>query len=163
MSASKIWRIGILPSPTATWLSFEVKLARSLMCMLNASSDPKALRRYHGAGFRLHPQMFFRGTPDRSQIPVVEKVREGSEGDLDWMDSVDRRTRGAAHGVDHRVLMQQFRLVVSETSTSQGYAYLDDGVALLAATDRRTASRLMWEAIASSDDVLIGHITPENS
>jgi len=131
--------------------------------MLNASSDPKALRRYHGAGFRLHPQMFFRGTPDRSQIPVVEKVREGSEGDLDWMDSVDRRTRGAAHGVDHRVLMQQFRLVVSETSTSQGYAYLDDGVALLAATDRRTASRLMWEAIASSDDVLIGHITPENS
>jgi hypothetical protein len=59
--------------------------------------------------------------------------------------------------------MQQFRLVVSETSTAQGYAYLDDGVALLAATDRRTASRLLWESIASSNDVLIGHITPENS
>jgi GNAT superfamily N-acetyltransferase len=131
--------------------------------MFNASSDPKALRRYHAAGFRLHPQMFLRGTPDRSQIPVVEKVREGSESDLDWMDSVDRQTRGAAHGVDHRILMQQFRLVVSETSTAQGYAYLDDGVALLAATDRRTAARLVWEAIASSDDVLIGHITPENS
>ena len=131
--------------------------------MLNASSDPKALRRYHAAGFQLRPQMFLRGTPDRSQIPVVEKVREGSESDVDWMDSVDRRTRGAAHGVDHGLLMQQFRLVVSETSTAQGYAYLDDGVALLAATDRRTASRLMWEAIASSDDLLIGHITPENS
>jgi GNAT superfamily N-acetyltransferase len=131
--------------------------------MFNASSDPKALRRYHAAGFRLHPQMFLRGTPDRSQIPVVEKVREGSESDLDWMDSVDRRTRGAAHGVDHRILREQFRLVVSETSTSQGYAYLDDGVALLAATDRRTAARLMWEAIASSDDLLIGHVTPENA
>src|SRR3954453_11451808 len=131
--------------------------------MFNASSDPKAVRRYHAAGFALYPHMFLRGTPDRSQIPVVEKVREGSESDLDWMDSVDRRTRGAAHGVDHRILREQFRLVVSETSTSQGYAYLDDGVALLAATDRRTAARLMWEAIASSDDLLIGHVTPENA
>jgi hypothetical protein len=51
---------------------------------------------------------------------------------------------------------------VSETSSAQGYAYLDDGIALLAATDRRTAARLMWEAIASSESVLIGHITPEN-
>jgi GNAT superfamily N-acetyltransferase len=134
-----------------------------LRAMLNASSDPKALRRYHGAGFRLHPQMFLRGTPDRSQIPVVQKVREGSESDIDWMDSVDRRTRGAAHGGDHRVLMRQYRLVVTESSTAQGYAYLDNGIALLAATDRRTAARLMWEAIASSDDVLIGHVTPENS
>jgi hypothetical protein len=48
-----------------------------LRAMLNASSDPKALRRYHDAGFRLHPQMFLRGTPDRSRIPVVEHVREG--------------------------------------------------------------------------------------
>jgi GNAT superfamily N-acetyltransferase len=132
--------------------------------MLNASSDPKALRRYHDAGFTLHPQMFLRGRPDRSRIPVVEKVREGVEGDIDLMDSVDRQTRGAAHGVDHQLLMRQCRLVVSESSTAQGYAYLDDGVALLAATDRRTAARLLWEAIASAeDDVLVGHVTPENS
>jgi GNAT superfamily N-acetyltransferase len=130
--------------------------------MFNASSDPKALRRYHAAGFRLHPQMFLRGTPDRTQIPVVEQVREGTESDVDLMDSVDRQTRGAAHGVDHEQLMRQFRLVVSETSSAQGYAYLDDGVALLAATDRRTASRLMWEALASSENVLVGHITAEN-
>jgi hypothetical protein len=132
--------------------------------MLNASSDPKALRRYHAAGFTLHPQMFLRGTPDRSQIPVVEKVREGSEADIDLMDSVDRQTRGAAHGVDHEVLIRQFRLVVSESSTAQGYAYLHQGVVLLAATDRRTASRLMWEAIASSNEVTtVGHVTAENA
>jgi hypothetical protein len=94
---------------------------------------------------------------------VVEHVREGTETDIDLMDSVDRRTRGAAHGVDHELLIRRFRLVVSETSTAQGYAYLDNGVILLAATDRRTAARLTWEAIASSDDLLIGHITPENS
>jgi GNAT superfamily N-acetyltransferase len=134
----------------------------SLRGMLNASNDPKAVRRYHDVGFRLHPQMFLRGRPDRSTIPVVEKVREGSATDVDLMDSVDRRTRGAAHGPDHEILLEQYRLVVSDTSTGQGYAYLDDGIALLAATDRRTAARLMWEAIASSDDLLIGHITPEN-
>jgi GNAT superfamily N-acetyltransferase len=131
--------------------------------MFNASSDPRALRRYHAAGFTLYPQMFVRGTPDRSQIPVIDRVRDGTESDIDLMDSVDRRTRGAAHGPDHQLLIGQFRLVVSETSSGQGYAYVDDGIALLAATDRRTASRLMWEAIASSDEVLIGHITPENS
>ena len=100
--------------------------------------------------------------PTGRTIPVVDKVREGTANDIDLMDSVDRRTRGAAHGADHEILIEQFRLVVSDTSIGQGYAYLDDGVALLAATDRRTAARLMWEAIASSDDVLIGHITPEN-
>ena len=131
--------------------------------MFNASSDPKALRRYHAAGFTLYPQMFLRGSPDRTQIPVVEKVREGGANDIDLMDSVDRQTRGAAHGVDHELLLRQFRLVVSESSSAQGYAYLDDGVALLAATDRRTATRLLWEAIASSEDILVGHLTPENS
>ena len=134
----------------------------SLRGMLNASNDPKAVRRYHDVGFRLYPQMFLRGKPDRSTIPVVDKVREGSATDVDLMDSVDRRTRGAAHGPDHEILLEQYRLVVSDTSTGQGYAYLDDGIALLAATNRRTAARLMWEAIASSDDLLIGHITPEN-
>ncbi len=135
----------------------------SLRGMLNASSDPKAIRRYHAAGFKLYPQMFLRGNPDRARIPVIEKVREGSLGDVDLMDSIDRRTRGAAHGPDHEILVQQHRLVVSDTSNGQGYAYLDGGVSLLAATDRRTAARLLWEAIASSDDVLVGHITPENS
>jgi GNAT superfamily N-acetyltransferase len=133
-----------------------------LRAMLNASSDPRAVRRYHDAGFVLYPQMFLRGRPDRSQIPVVEKVREGTAGDIDLMNSVDRQTRGAAHGADHEVLMRDFRLVVSESSTAQGYAYVDRGVVLLAATDRRTASRLAWEAIASSDQVTIGHVTAEN-
>jgi GNAT superfamily N-acetyltransferase len=133
-----------------------------LRAMFNASSDPKALRRYHDAGFTLHPQMFLRGTPDRSRIPVITSVREGSASDIDLMDSVDRQTRGAAHGPDHELLLRQFRLVVSETSSAQGYAYVADGTALLAATDRRTAARLLWEAIASSDEVTIAHITAEN-
>ena len=136
----------------------------SLRGMLSASGDPKALRRYHQAGFTFHPQMFLRGTPDRSAIPALAgKVREGGPGDRDLLDSIDRQTRGAAHGRDHDVLRSTLRLVVSDTTTGSGYAYLDQGVALLAATNRRTASRLLWEALASSDDVLVPHITAANS
>jgi GNAT superfamily N-acetyltransferase len=131
--------------------------------MLNASTDPRAVRRYHEAGFRLYPQLLLRGTPDRSRLPVVGRVREGTESDIDLMDSLDRRTRGAAHGVDHQLLMSQLRLIVTESSSGQGYAYVDHGVVLLAASDKRSATRLMWEAFASCDEVLSGHITAENS
>ena len=136
----------------------------SLRGMLSASSDPKALRRYRLAGFELHPQMFLTGRVDRAALPVVERVREGSPADVDLMDSVDRRTRGAAHGPDHEVLRQAFRLLVSETTTGSGYVYSDDrGPTLLAATDRRTAARLLWAALADAgEEVTVGHVTAAN-
>jgi GNAT superfamily N-acetyltransferase len=133
--------------------------------MLSASGDPKAIRRYRAAGFSLHPQMHLSGTVDRSAIPVVEKVRDGSSADFDLMDSVDRSVRGAAHGPDHSWLLSTFRLVVSDTSTGSGYAYhASDGMpALLAATNRRTAARLLWECLASSSgEVLVPHVTAAN-
>ena len=137
----------------------------SLRGMLSASSDPKAVRLYHQAGFELHPQMFLTGTVDRSAIPVVEKVREGGAGDIDLMDSIDRGTRGAAHGPDHPLMLSTWRLVVSDTTTGSGYAYLDHkgSVALLAATNRRTAGRLLWAALADApEQTTISHVTAAN-
>lgn len=136
--------------------------------MFSASADPGAVRRYRLAGFDLHPQMLLSGVVDRSAIPVVERVREGSAADVDLLDSVDRRTRGAAHLSDHELLLAQFRLAVIDDTTGSGYAYVDtDGSpALLAATNRRTASRLMWEALASSApgaEVSVHHITAANA
>jgi GNAT superfamily N-acetyltransferase len=133
--------------------------------MLSASYDPAAIRRYRAAGFSLHPQLVLRGTLDRAAIPVVEKVREGSAGDFELMDSLDRRTRGAAHGPDHGLLLSMFRLVVSDTSTGSGYAFhADDGTPmLLAATNRRTAVRLLWECLAASgDQAYVPHVTAVN-
>ena len=114
----------------------------SLRGMLAASADPKAVRRYRLAGFDLHPQMLLWGHVDRAVIPVVERVRDGSPGDFDLMDSVDRRTRGAAHGPDHAVLAREFHLLVSDSSTGSGYVYVNDtgSPVLLAATNRRTAT-----------------------
>lgn len=138
-----------------------------LRAMLSASDDPLALRRYRAAGFELHSQMTLDGQLDRSAIPVVERVREGSIGDRDLMDSIDRQTRGAAHGADHDHLVSEFRLIVVERNSGSGYAYVSDqgSPVLLAATTRRTAVDLMWEALASSPvdtTVEVGHITSAN-
>lgn len=135
--------------------------------MLAASADPRAVRRYRLAGFTLHPQMLLWGPVPRSAIPVVERVRDGSAGDFDLMDSIDRRGRGAAHGPDHAVLSREFHLLVTDRSTGAGYAYVDRSGApvLLAATNRRTATDLAWAALAAStpdEPVEIAHVTDAN-
>ena len=133
--------------------------------MFSSSADPKAIRRYRAAGFSLHPQMHLTGTVDRSAIPVVDKVREGSAADFELMDSIDRRVRGAAHGPDHALLAGMFRLVVSDTSTGSGYAYhASDGTpTLLAATNRRTATGLLWECLAATGETaLVPHVSAAN-
>ncbi len=134
--------------------------------MLSSSSDPRAVRRYLLAGFTLHPQMFLRGTLDRTSIPAVEKVREGSAADVDLLDSIDRHARGAGHGPDHSFMTSTWRLIVSDTTTGSGYAYLGPNgeVNLLAATNRRTATRLLWAALADGpDEVTISHVTAANA
>ena len=135
--------------------------------MISASDDQAAVRRYHGAGFTLHPMMFLRGPVPREVLPVVERVREGSAADIELMDSVDRRVRDAAHGPDHEFLLQHSRLVVVDRSTGSGYAYVEQGGGpmLLAATNRRTATDLLWECLAAApagEQSGIGHLTAAN-
>jgi GNAT superfamily N-acetyltransferase len=133
--------------------------------MLSSSSDAKAVRVYHQAGFALHPQMYLTGTIDRSTLPVVEKIREGTAADIDLMDSLDRGARGAGHGPDHELMLRTWRLLVSDTTTGSGYAYLNERgqLALLAASNRRTATRLLWAALADGpEQVTVGHVTGAN-
>jgi GNAT superfamily N-acetyltransferase len=133
--------------------------------MLAASVDARAVRVYHRSGFALHPQMTLAGTVDRSTLPVVEKVREGSLGDVDLMDSLDRARRGAGHGVDHPQMLSVWRALVCDATTGSGYAYLDQRgrLALLAASDRRTASRLLWAVLAEgAAETSVEHVTGAN-
>ena len=120
--------------------------------MIDSSQDPRALRRYHSAGFTIYPHMLVHGLVDRSRIPVVEHVRDGSLGDIDLMNSADRLVRDAAHLVDHEFMAAEFALRVVDDSTGSGYAYVQPtgGPYLLAATNRRTASRLLWDALAAA-------------
>lgn len=135
--------------------------------MLNASDDPQALRRYALAGFRLHPQMLLHGTVDRSVLPVVRHVRDGTPGDRDLLDSLDRRTRGAAHGPDHELLGRELRLLVTDRPAGSGYAYVaaTGAPVLLAASSRRAAAALTWEGLAASDPAVpveVRHVSVAN-
>ncbi|MGZ4453238.1 MAG: GNAT family N-acetyltransferase, partial [Nocardioides sp.] len=148
----------------------EAALAHGRGClrgMLAASEDPLAVRRYRLAGFDLHPTMLLWGPVAREVLPVVEHVRDGTPGDVDLMDSVDRQTRGSAHGPDHALLTGLYRVVVIDRPSGSGYAYLapDGGPYLLAATSRRAATALLWETLAATspeEPAQIGHITSAN-
>lgn len=130
--------------------------------LLAASDDPMALRRYHAAGFALHPQLLFHGEVDRSVIPVVTGLRDGTPDDRQWMDDLDRDLRGGPHGPDHLSLAEAPRLVVAEDRS--GYAYASPGAAhVIAARDEGTASRLLWECLAGAEaDFELPHVTTAN-
>lgn len=134
--------------------------------MLSAGMDPRAVRRYRLAGFDLHPQMFLVGEVDRTALPVGQgKVRDGRPVDAELLDSLDRRLRGAARPADHLVMQRLWRLLVTDTTTGAGYAYVDEaGVPqLLAADNRVTASRLLWDALAATTGrTEVHHVTAAN-
>jgi hypothetical protein len=103
------------------------------------------------------------GVVDRSTLPAVRGLREGTLADLDWMNAIDERIRGAGHGPDHEFASARMDLVAS--SRRRGYVYIDERgrPALLAATDKQTAQALLWEALAgSSGETLVNCITTAN-
>jgi predicted N-acetyltransferase YhbS len=117
-----------------------------------SSHDPRAVRRYSLAGFAMHPTALLWGSPRRDAIPAVSGIREGDADDIELMEAADRATRGAGHGVDHELMLEQYRMVVIDEGDRFGYAYLyaSGRPYLLAATDDEVAGRLLWEALAAT-------------
>jgi len=141
--------------------------ASCLRGMIVSSPDPRAARRYRAAGFDLHPMMDGVGVVRRETLPVPERVREATTADIDLADSVDRRTRGAGHGVDHTVLAAGMAMLVVDRPEGQGYCYLRSpgAVYLLAATTERAAAELLWAGLASGtagESVQVPHVTAAN-
>ncbi|EFL22632.1 GCN5-related N-acetyltransferase [Streptomyces himastatinicus ATCC 53653] len=140
---------------------------RGIIC---GSRDPRAAATYRRAGFTLHPAMRLRGTVDKelkARLPSLDgAVHEGTARHRDLMDSLDRRTRGGAHGPDHEEMLRHSRLLVVDELTGSGYCYIgaDGDVELLAATSRRLAGRLLTAALLSlpeGAEVAVENLTAE--
>lgn len=123
-----------------------------LRAMARIAADPAVLARWRTAGFDLHPLMVLRGQVDRTALPDHTRVRPGDLGDVDLLDSVDRRARGSAHGPDHHLLGATHRLLVLDRPSGQGYAWVraDGSPAVLAGTHRNAARSLLWEVLGSA-------------
>jgi len=136
--------------------------------MVAASPDPRAARRYHAAGFKLHPTLALRGTVDVAALPDPGgiPVHLGDASHRSLLDSVDRATRGGAHGPDHEALLRTTgELLVVDTLSGSGYCYRDGGrVVLLAATSKKLAARLLTEALSRvprTEEAVVDHATAE--
>ncbi|MET7396685.1 GNAT family N-acetyltransferase [Dactylosporangium sp. NPDC005572] len=116
--------------------------------LLHSSLDPQAMYRYQRSGFALEPAVEAFGTVRRSALPAATGVRAGDAADLGFAADVDRAQRGAAHGTDlEAILGAGARLLVHDG----GYALLDPGPVLLAATSVEAAAALLWAALAETD------------
>ncbi|WP_225850853.1 GNAT family N-acetyltransferase [Streptomyces sp. HPF1205] len=136
---------------------------RGLAC---APAEPVAVRTLRHAGFDVHPTMRLTGPADPARLePPDGAVHEGTARHRDLMDSVDRRTRGGAHGPDHEELLRHHRLFVVDDLAGSGYCYARGGrVEALAATSRRLATRLLTAALLAAppgEPVHVGRVVAE--
>ncbi|WP_431946408.1 hypothetical protein [Actinacidiphila sp. bgisy167] len=96
--------------------------------------------------------MRLEGAVRTGDLPAPDgAVHENSAEHRDLTDSVDRRTRGGAHGPDRDQLLTECPLSVVDDLTGSGYCRIDrhGSVRLLAATSRRPATRLLTAALLS--------------
>jgi GNAT superfamily N-acetyltransferase len=114
-----------------------------------SSPDPRAMRRYVRAGFRIRPCLTAAGQINRSRLPAGLRARPGDpEADRAVLDAASRHVRGASHGPDHAAIAAAGgRLLVLG---DRGFAYHREGSpVLLAARDDEAAADLLWSCLAA--------------
>jgi ribosomal protein S18 acetylase RimI-like enzyme len=113
--------------------------------MTVSSTHPAAMRSYARLGMQLRPTLWARGVPRVDGTLDTFGVRAGTADDLDLAATVDLAVRGAAHGPDIELMMQNgANLLVVDRPAARGYALESGGTpALLAATDDGTAADLL--------------------
>lgn len=115
--------------------------------LIMSSRDPRAMRRYTSAGFRLLPCVAAVGEVDRGRLPDLTGVQVGTRRDLDHVEAVTRRLRGAGHGPDIGFFLDEgANLLLADG----GYAIFSDVRPLvLAAASESTAGTLLAAGLAA--------------
>jgi GNAT superfamily N-acetyltransferase len=125
-----------------------------------SSSDPRAMRRYFRAGFRVHPCVAAAGEINRARIPAGLRARPGdleSEADRATIDVASRFVRSASHLEDVGTMVANGgRLLVID---DVGWAVGRDGApAVVAALDEEAATDLTWSCLATGEAGAPTHI-----
>jgi GNAT superfamily N-acetyltransferase len=131
--------------------------------LICSSDDPRALRRYACAGFTLEPGYAGKGTLDRSRLPVVDDVRDGSwVDDRELLDALADELRGAPVGPDVDAWSAGgARLLLADGPAGRGYAVVrGHSVRPLAASTPAAARALLVEGLAGLEgEVTVDYVT----
>ena len=113
-----------------------------------ASNDPRALRLYAGSGFTLMPTFEAKGTVDPGSIPPLDpRITEVPPEELLTLAPISRAVRGASHGQDLELALNQGGSVFRLHDRGFVVAIPGRGVWALAALDEQTATALLWHGI----------------
>ena len=116
-----------------------------------SSADPSALRGYQRSGFALHPSYTAKGPVDRSKIPAVQGIREGSyDDDRDLINAIASATRGASLGPDVDYLHRAGGRLIVDVGGRGWCVVRAGGISWLAALDDDVARRLLWTGIGEA-------------
>lgn len=132
--------------------------------LIVSSDDPRALRLYGLAGFRLLPTFRAGGTVDRSALTggLCDPVEATPEA-LDELGDISRAVRGAPHTTELPHALAHGWSIFRHRDRGFAVAGPDRGVWLLAARDEGAARRVLWSALAhvGGAERVVGWITHE--
>jgi ribosomal protein S18 acetylase RimI-like enzyme len=118
--------------------------------LILSSESPAAMRRYARLGLDLRPCVAAAGIPDRARLAAQDgDVRDAGADGVTVADAIGRAVRGAGHGVDLPVALQDpgARLLLVE---DRAFALVREGrVSLVAGLDEDAATRALNAALAA--------------
>jgi GNAT superfamily N-acetyltransferase len=131
--------------------AFETSGAGARGHLILSSEDPAAMRRYARLGLDLRPCVAAAGIPDRTRLPARDgDVRDAGAEGIPAADAIGRAVRGAGHGVDLPVALQDpgARLLLVE---DRAFALVRmERIQLVAGLDDAAATRALNAALAAT-------------
>jgi GNAT superfamily N-acetyltransferase len=126
--------------------------------LILSSESPAAMRRYARLGLDLRPCVAAAGIVDASRLPAADGVCDAGLAGVPVADAIGRAVRGAGHGVDLPVALEQpdARLLLYE---DRAFAVVrSDRVWLLGGLDEPAATRVLQAALAAIPPGSTAHV-----
>jgi ribosomal protein S18 acetylase RimI-like enzyme len=116
--------------------------------LIVSSNDPRALRLYGLAGFTLRPTFSAEGAVDRGALPPANPdVKQIDAYELDSLEEISRRVRGAAHPRELEFELGRGSVVLRYRDRGFVVVQPERGVWLLVAHDEEAARILLWHGL----------------
>jgi GNAT superfamily N-acetyltransferase len=116
--------------------------------LIVSSNDPRAMRLYASAGFRLLPTFQAHGTFDPGALPRSDRqIRSGGTADLESLAPISRDVRGAPHTTELEFALANGAQLLRHGDRGFVVVRREFGIWLLVARDEEAAAALLWRGL----------------